>query len=180
MPSKPGEKPVAVRPNRGGYEVLQRPEPKDEADVSVDAVTYGEKGEVVVTGRGAPGQKARVYLDNQLKSETEIGEDGAWRAEIDDDVAPARYNLRVDQTSSTGKVTGRAETPFERASPSDIRISEGAVIVQPGNNLWRIADYVYGDGARYTVIYGQNKTQIRNPDLIYPGQVLELPQGGSR
>jgi nucleoid-associated protein YgaU len=28
---------------------------------------------------------------------------------------------------------------------------------------------------RYTVIYEANRTQIRNPDLIYPGQVFAIP-----
>ncbi len=51
-------------------------------------------------------------------------------------------------------------------------------IVQPGNSLWRIARRSYGEGLRYTVIYDANKDQIRNPDLIYPGQVFVLPDNG--
>ena len=48
-------------------------------------------------------------------------------------------------------------------------------IVSRGDNLWRISQRVYGQGLRYTVIYGANQDQIRNPDLIYPGQVFVLP-----
>ncbi|MBB4039407.1 nucleoid-associated protein YgaU [Microvirga flocculans] len=48
-------------------------------------------------------------------------------------------------------------------------------IVSRGDNLWRISQRVYGKGLRYTVIYGANQDQIRNPDLIYPGQVFVLP-----
>jgi nucleoid-associated protein YgaU len=48
-------------------------------------------------------------------------------------------------------------------------------IVSRGDNLWRISQRVYGKGLRYTVIYGANQEQIRNPDLIYPGQVFVLP-----
>jgi nucleoid-associated protein YgaU len=33
----------------------------------------------------------------------------------------------------------------------------------------------WGKGKRYTVIYEANAAQIRNPDLIYPGQVLVMP-----
>jgi nucleoid-associated protein YgaU len=51
-------------------------------------------------------------------------------------------------------------------------------IVQPGNSLWRIARRSYGEGLRYTVIYDANKDQIRDPDLIYPGQVFVLPDSG--
>ena len=175
-PAAPEQAPVAVRPTREGVEVLQPSALESPARVTIDAVTYGEQGDLTVSGRGKPGDTARLYLDNALQAEARVSPDGAWRARITREIAPARYTLRVDQTSTKGVVTSRAETPFERAEPADIRVEDGAVIVQPGNNLWRIADYVYGDGSRYTVIYGENKGQIRNPDLIYPGQVLSLPK----
>ncbi|MCJ2068695.1 LysM peptidoglycan-binding domain-containing protein [Methylobacterium sp. J-030] len=44
-----------------------------------------------------------------------------------------------------------------------------------GDNLWRISQRTYGRGERYTVIYDANQAQIRNPDLIYPGQIFVLP-----
>jgi nucleoid-associated protein YgaU len=48
-------------------------------------------------------------------------------------------------------------------------------IVSRGDSLWRISRRVYGSGMRYTVIYDANEDQIRNRDLIYPGQVFVLP-----
>jgi nucleoid-associated protein YgaU len=48
-------------------------------------------------------------------------------------------------------------------------------IVSRGDNLWRISQRIYGHGPRFTVIYGANQKQIRNPNLIYPGQVFVLP-----
>jgi nucleoid-associated protein YgaU len=48
-------------------------------------------------------------------------------------------------------------------------------IVSRGDNLWRISQRIYGHGLRYTVIYGANQSQIRNPHRIYPGQVFVLP-----
>ena len=48
-------------------------------------------------------------------------------------------------------------------------------IVSRGDNLWRISHRIYGRGVRYTVIYGANQRQIRNPHRIYPGQVFVLP-----
>ena len=47
--------------------------------------------------------------------------------------------------------------------------------VTRGDSLWRISKRVYGDGLRYTVIYTANAPQIREPNLIYPGQVFVLP-----
>ena len=56
------------------------------------------------------------------------------------------------------------------------RFATGKAIIRSGDNLWTIARRVYGSGYRYTQIYGANRDQIRDPDLIYPGQVFELPE----
>ena len=50
------------------------------------------------------------------------------------------------------------------------------LVVVRGDNLWNIARAHYGQGTHHTVIYGANKEQIRDPDLIYPGQVLSMPK----
>jgi len=47
--------------------------------------------------------------------------------------------------------------------------------VVKGDTLWNIAKKNLGNGARYTEIYNLNKDKIKNPNLIYPGQVLTLP-----
>ena len=45
-------------------------------------------------------------------------------------------------------------------------------------HLWTISRRTYGEGERYTLIYDANQDQVRDPDLIYPGQVLVLPDKG--
>lgn len=57
------------------------------------------------------------------------------------------------------------------------RFATGKAIIRSGDNLWTIARRVYGSGIKYTQIYGANSDQIRNPNLIYPGQVFNLPEG---
>ena len=47
--------------------------------------------------------------------------------------------------------------------------------VQKGDCLWNIAKKFYGNGSKYTVIYDANKDKIKNPNLIYPGQILTIP-----
>jgi nucleoid-associated protein YgaU len=56
------------------------------------------------------------------------------------------------------------------AAPQPTRI-----VIQPGNNLWTLSRQIYGAGRNYTVIYEANKDQIRNPRLIYPGQIITAP-----
>jgi nucleoid-associated protein YgaU len=53
---------------------------------------------------------------------------------------------------------------------------EGSVIIRRGDSLWRISRRVYGRGVRYSTIYLANQEQIKNPDLIWPGQTFRVPE----
>jgi nucleoid-associated protein YgaU len=50
-----------------------------------------------------------------------------------------------------------------------------SVTVQPGFTLWAIAQGQYGEGVMYVQVWQANRDRIRDPDLIYPGQVFALP-----
>lgn len=49
------------------------------------------------------------------------------------------------------------------------------ITVQPGFTLWGIAKQEFGDGVMYVQVFNANKDRIKNPDLIYPGQVFTIP-----
>ncbi len=69
-----------------------------------------------------------------------------------------------------------AAAPLRELDATTILIPEvNTAIVSRGENLWTISRRIYGSGVRYTTIYGANQEQIRNPDLIYPGQTFVLP-----
>jgi hypothetical protein len=69
-----------------------------------------------------------------------------------------------------------AVTPASEGAVQGTVPREGRVVIQPGNNLWRISRVLYGSGEKYTMLYQANKDQIRNPDLIYPGQIFKTPE----
>ncbi|UTO28457.1 peptidoglycan-binding protein LysM [Bartonella harrusi] len=50
--------------------------------------------------------------------------------------------------------------------------------VKSGDNLWKIAEEVYGKGQgnKNTFIFEANKPMLKSPDKIYPGQVLRIPE----
>ncbi len=50
-----------------------------------------------------------------------------------------------------------------------------AINIKRGDNLWRIARAIYGQGVKYELIYEANRSQIENPHLIFPGQVFTIP-----
>jgi nucleoid-associated protein YgaU len=182
---------VLVPKDNGGAVVLQQPQAAAPAATSstatgtepdgiasgalvLDTVDYDDKGQVIIGGRGTGGATIQVYLDNDLIGATTVDGAGRWQVSPTAAVAPRLHTLRVDQIGADGKVVARVESPFLRAALVELPADQ-AFIVQPGNSLWRIARRSYGAGLRYTVIYEANRSQIRRPDLIYPGQVFTIP-----
>jgi nucleoid-associated protein YgaU len=147
--------------------------------LSLDTVDYDNHGDIIVGGHAEPGAQVMIYLDNTLLGQALAGADGRWELRPDLPVPPGLHTLRADQLNGESKVTARVETPFERATAGDLAAAGASatdsIVVQPGNSLWRMARRSYGSGWQYSVIYEANKEQIRNPDLIYPGQVFKLP-----
>ena len=178
-PAAGGEQVLAVlTPRQGGGSKVLPQEPEEgivHGDLVLDSVDYNEDGIAVVGGRAAPGSRVVIYLDNRLLGDSVAGVDGRWSYAPKNPVAEGLHQLRVDQVDGSGKVIARVETPFSRQAVRVASADEAFVIVQPGNSLWRIARRTYGHGLQYSVIYQANKDQIRDPDLIYPGQVFELP-----
>ena len=76
------------------------------------------------------------------------------------------------EAAPAAKVATATETASETATP----VASVTVTVQPGFTLWGIAKRQLGQGIMYVQVYEANKDKIKDPDLIYPGQVFTLPQ----
>ena len=158
--------------------------PVDDRDVTLGSVSYAEAGEVTLAGLGTAGSVLRAYVDGDLADEARVGTDGRWSMDLPD-VAEGVYTLRIDQLGADGRVESRVETPFQRdfpraplprpASPGATDLP-GTITVQPGHNLWTLARLHYGSGVLYTQIFTANRELIRDADLIYPGQIFDLPE----
>lgn len=152
------------------------PEPEAKMPrLSIDVVDYDTEGRVAMSGKADKDHLVQIYLDNKLVGTAPADENGNWALTIGEPIEPGNYTLRADQLDPSGKVTARVEIPFERARPDEILEPGSRYVVQPGNSLWRIARSTYGEGLKYWIIYAQNRKQIRDPDLIYPGQIFALP-----
>lgn len=149
--------------------------PAPPGGVVVETMDYDEKGQVALGGRSQPGSTVQLYLDNVLVGRAHTDPEGRWRLSPDRPVDPGIYKLRADQVSGAGKVTARTELPVQVSQVPPDMPPGTTVVVQPGNSLWRLARRTYGDGFQYTVIYQANREHIRDPDLIYPGQIFALP-----
>ncbi len=153
--------------------------------IGIDSISYPDSGAVQLNGHGAPNASVRVYLNNAAVQTATITSDGKWQIDLPS-VDPGLYTLRADQLDASGKVTSRFETPFKREAPEALAVAgvgqggtvgvHAAIItVQPGFTLWGIAKASYGAGILYVKVFQANHDQIRNPDLIYPGQVFSVP-----
>ncbi len=179
-----GEAPAVVLSDSEGVRVLQTGAPEIPENVSVDAISYDESGKVFLSGRGTGAGKVQVYLDNAPVLSAEIETDGQWRMELPE-VDTGVYTLRVDEIAADGTVASRLETPFKREpvqvilALADEQADESApvrlVTVQPGNTLWGISRRAYGEGTLFVRVFEANRARIRDPDLIYPGQVFAVP-----
>ena len=171
VPERSGNALAVALPRDGEVQVLQRPAPA----AAVGKIDYDENGKTTLSGVAAPNSTVRIYLDNKLVGTTQADGDGVWSLTLGQEVSPGSYTLRVDQVHPDGTVLARSELPFVRGEPV-LDLPPGRVaIIQPGDHLWKIARQRYGSGFQFTLIYEANKDQIRDPDLIYPGQIFTLP-----
>ncbi len=140
------------------------------------------------------GETGRYLFDGKLK--LDIGEHRARVDLLDTEGGIVAKRAEVVFTKKAPAATGSegessvvvdakpvsdansAAAPTSETTPaSSLPVKTKKVIIRRGDNLWEIARRVYGAGVRYSTIYDTNIKQIRNPNLIYPGQVFELPEG---
>ncbi|WP_147125425.1 LysM peptidoglycan-binding domain-containing protein [Shimia ponticola] len=166
-----------------GVQVLQSSQPL--ISVALDSITYDQAGEVSLGGRSTSEGFVRVYLDDQPVTVSRIKPDGRWRTDLPS-VDTGVYQLRVDELDTDGNVLSRIETPFKREEPELVAelqaeqldtgiVTQDVLTVQPGATLWAIARERYGEGTLFVKVFEANRDRIRDPDLIYPGQVFDLP-----
>ena len=173
--------PVVLLATDEGVRVLQSPQaPKPDAMTSLLAsISYDDAGDVSLTGSGG-GEFVRVYLNNRPVATSQIASSGDWQAGLPS-VDTGIYTLRVDELNEAGDVVTRVETPFKRETPEILAAATKseklvqAVTVQPGATLWAIAQEKYGSGTLYARVVAANADTIKDPNLIYPGQVFTVP-----
>jgi len=164
------------RAGEGSAAVLLSPRVGDDSNsVRIDALDYNALGRIRVFGRATPGASVKVMLDDAVLGETLADTNGTWQLHVDEIIDPGDYTLRAETTDAAGVAVAQADVPLTAAPLDQDESGPRVLIVEPGQNLWRIARYVYGSGPAYTYIYGANRDKIRNPDLIYPGQEFRLP-----
>ena len=154
-------------------------------DTFVASATAGADGRFAVTiNEGVAPGSYRVRLDEVEPNSGAV----RARSEVPFNVPDAMVTASVpaQATASKRPETAAAQQPQLAAavatvlpdggSPSTVVVPKIATTtVSRGDSLWRLSRHTYGVGTRYAVIYKANREQIRNPNLIHPGQIFVLP-----
>jgi len=150
--------------------------------------------------------KPKVASDASDTSSPEVASVEDAVEETSETEAVSSEPLATSPGASDAEVTAKQETsvveaapsssPEETDAPTAVQTTEAApqvepetkpepaaaqppvriVTVQPGATLWAIARDRYGEGQLYLQVFEANKDKIRDPDLIYPGQVFTVPE----
>ncbi|MEP5632663.1 MAG: LysM peptidoglycan-binding domain-containing protein [Tateyamaria sp.] len=173
--------PLVLKSTAEGVEVLSNARPEVLENIALDTISYSLEGDVQLAGRAqSEAEVVRVYVNNRPIADLDVDTNGDWRGELPQ-IDTGVYTLRVDELDQAGEVTSRVETPFRREDPAILAQSDNEaeaakrITVQAGNSLWAIARDRYGEGRLYVQLFEANKDRIRDPDLIFPGQVFDLP-----
>src|SRR5512134_318998 len=89
--------------------------------------------------------------------------------------ATERYPITPEQ-KSTAEQVAQAGVPLSALAPS----APESYTIKRGDTLWALSNMYLTSPWRWPELWGMNKDQIKNPHLIYPGQVLVLVKEGGR
>lgn len=139
-----------------------------------------------IISRKLPNRKKLHYTNMKVTIENyNITEDAANGFDVTVSIKLKQYVAYGTKTVKVKKKnkakTKKKKVVKEVRSPSSNAPSNGLpqqYTVVRGDCLWNIAKRFYGDGSKYPLIYNANAGQIKNPNLIYPGQVFTIPAEG--
>jgi LysM repeat protein len=200
IPANPNVEPSAL-----GMRTLATPAPVSGARIAIQSVEADAPGGLVAKGSAQPNATLRLYLNQADVAEAKTQSDGRWSLTIKGGMSPGGYVIQADEINPAGAtVVASANTPFDypdvptapalqaaaaqaSAEPSPALSPADPVIqsvqtkrVTTGHTLWALSKSYYGDPTRYPAIVEANRAQIRNPNVIYPGQVFVVPKSDSK
>ena len=148
----------------------------------VTSVTSGADGRFAVTiNEGVRPGSYRVRLDEMEANSGKVTARAEVRFNAPDkaitgSVADAAAASKRAESNGAPQLAAAGNAAVSGGSSSAVVVPKIATTtVSKGDSLWRLSQLNLGAGTRYAVIYKANKEQIRNPNLIYPGQVLVVP-----
>ena len=140
--------------------------------LTLDVAEYFNNDSLMLTGRTKPNSSVKFFFSNEFIKDSQSDNYGVWKLELKNFELTDR-NLMITTEIQGQKLKLKTKIFEEKIDPNII--FEKEVTVKNGNSLWRIARKTLGGGIYYSEIYKNNIKEIENPDLIFPGQVFNIP-----
>ena len=149
-------------------------ESRAEAKKSVELEKY-------VKGLGLEVEGLDIQYDDNKATITGTADDHATREKVILAVGNVEGVGQVDDQMKTKSISEKVREALDdraEAAAAQAASSKFYTVVS-GDSLSKIAKEFYGDPMKYPDIFEANKPMLKDPDLIYPGQVLRIPGVGS-
>ena len=154
--------------------VIQKKIKSDKKIFNVKTIFFNENGFVSIKGKVNFGKKIELYINKKIMETIKI-ENSKWQYNSDKTFDYGLHDLLVVLKSDKDEILDKITLPFMRVEMPYNDVPENFILIKPGDMLWTIAYRLYGDPFKYIQIFEENKDQITNPDLIFPGQLFSIP-----
>lgn len=121
------------------------------------------------------GKPIRVIITGVLNMECTIESFGYGEQDATGDIYYT-IALKEHKKITTKKATVNVTAVKASTRTAKTTVSGGKYTVVSGDCLWNIAKKFYGNGALYMKIYNANTNVLKNPNTLYAGQVLVIPE----
>lgn len=151
--------------------VLKSPKGQEIGVLRIAKIDYNDDGDFKVEGMAKKNSTVNLYMNNKLVLKTVADNNGFWTVETSFEMSDEEQVIRADMLGSKGKVAKRVEYKFTPVLFDD---ENSMTVIKKGDCLWNIALKEYGRGTDYVIIFEANKSQIKDPNKIYVGQVFSV------
>jgi len=141
----------------------------------IQSVSFSQDGSLSIQGIANYGSNIEILVNKNfssifLKNKPEWVFNSSYKLEY------GMHKLVANLKSLDNIILDSITLPFMRSEMPTGTIPDNYVLIKPGDMLWTISYKIYGNPLKYIEIYKENKDQISNPDLIFPGQVFSIPK----
>ncbi len=154
--------------------VIQKKIKSNKKIFNVKTIFFNENGFVSIQGEVNFGKRIELYINKKIMETIKI-ENSKWQYNSDTIFDYGLHDLLVVLKSDKDEILDKITFPFMRVEIPYNDVPENFILIKPGDMLWTIAYRLYGDPFKYIQIFEENKDQITNPDLIFPGQLFSIP-----
>lgn len=163
---------VSLLMTKNGSKIMQSPELLD-GDLVVSKIDYLDTGRMVVTGRALPRLRVSLSLNDKYIGFARVSDykNFGLGADIGKLESGKEYKLNIRLHDGEGTTVANVEHKF--VMPEMTGDDNTFYTVRRGDCLWIIARNFLRRGILFTMIAERNT--IKNPDLIYPDQLLQIP-----